>query len=104
MIDVNQTNRHGTSGVYLAARWGHTGVVRKLLQLGADVNGPGYQYGGPLQAAAFSGHEDIVRALLDSGATFSSTEKGEYSSPLHAALANGHDNIAEILIDSGLQL
>ncbi|GLA12779.1 hypothetical protein AnigIFM62618_008735 [Aspergillus niger] len=104
MIDVNQTNRHGTSGVYLAARWGHTGVVRKLLQLGADVNGPGYQYGGPLQAAAFSGHEDIVRILLDSGATFSSTEKGEYSSPLHAALANGHDNIAEILIDSGLQL
>ncbi|GLA39989.1 hypothetical protein AnigIFM63309_007593 [Aspergillus niger] len=104
MIDVNQTNRHGTSGVYLAARWGHTGVVRKLLQLGADVNGPGYQYGSPLQAAAFSGHEDIVRILLDSGATFSPTEKGEYSSPLHAALANGHDNIAEVLIDSGLQL
>ncbi|GKZ38746.1 hypothetical protein AbraIFM66950_011182 [Aspergillus brasiliensis] len=104
MIDVNQTNKHGTSGVYLAARWGHAEVVRKLLHLGVGVNGPGYQYGSPLQAASFSGHEDVVKILLDHGATFSPTEKGEYSSPLHAALAGAHDNIARILIDSDRQL
>ncbi|GLA81291.1 hypothetical protein AtubIFM56815_004934 [Aspergillus tubingensis] len=104
MIDVNQTNIHGTSGVYLAARWGYTEVVRKLLQLGADANGPGYQYGSPLQAASFGGHKDIVKILLDRGVTAPPTEQGEYSSPLQAALASGHDDIAEILIDSGLHL
>ncbi|GLA57796.1 hypothetical protein AtubIFM55763_003038 [Aspergillus tubingensis] len=104
MIDVNQTNRHGTSGMYLAARWGYTEVVRKLLQLGADVNGPGYQYGSPLQAASFGGHIDIVKILLDRGVTAPPTEQGEYSSPLQAALASGHDDIAEILIDSGPHL
>ncbi|BCS16312.1 hypothetical protein ALUC_80519A [Aspergillus luchuensis] len=104
IIDVNQTNRHGTSGLYLAARWGYSEVVRKLLQLGADVNGPGYQYGSPLQAASFGGHKDVVKILLDRGVTAPPTEQGEYSSPLQAALASGHDNIAGILIDSGPHL
>lgn len=103
-LDVNQLNKHDTSGLYLAARWGHTGVVRSLLHLGAAVDAPGHQYGTPLQAASFGGHEEIVRVLLEQGACVSATDNGEYSSPLHAALASDHGHVAETLIDCGLQL
>ncbi|KAJ9263916.1 hypothetical protein DTO212C5_7334 [Paecilomyces variotii] len=102
-LDVNQRNKHNTSGLYLAARWGHADVVWKLIGLGAAVDAIGSQYGNALQAACFAGHEEIVRALLDSGASFSPGDKGEYSSPLQAALANGHNYVAQILIDAGFQ-
>lgn len=103
-LDVNQLNKYDTSGLYLAARWGHTELVRTLLRLGAAVDAPGHQYGKPLQAASFGGHEEIVRVLLEQGASFSATDNGEYSSPLHAALASDHGHVAETLIDCGLQL
>ncbi|KAJ9245760.1 hypothetical protein DTO169E5_479 [Paecilomyces variotii] len=102
-VDVNQSNKHNTSGLYLAARWGHADVVRKLIGLGAAVNALGSQYGYALQAASFAGHEEIVKVLLDSGASLYPGDKGEYSSPLQAALANGHNNVAQILIDAGFQ-
>ena len=103
-LDVNQLNKHDTSALYLAARWGHTEVVRTLLHLRAAVDAPGHQYGTPLQAASFGGHEEIVRLLLEQGACVSATDNGEYSSPLHAALASDHGHVAESLIDCGLQL
>ncbi|KAJ9360367.1 hypothetical protein DTO027B9_1351 [Paecilomyces variotii] len=102
-LDVNQRNKHNTSGLYLAARCGHADVVRKLIGMGAAVNALGSQYGNALQAASFAGHEEVVKVLLDSGASFSPGDKGEYSSPLQAALANGHNYIAQILIDAGFQ-
>ncbi|KAJ9255993.1 hypothetical protein DTO195F2_6041 [Paecilomyces variotii] len=102
-VDVNQSNKHNTSGLYLAARWGHADVVRKLIGLGAAVNALGSQYGYALQAASFAGHEEIVKVLLDSGASLYPGDKGEYSSPLQAALANGHNNVAQILIDAGFR-
>ncbi|KAJ9306207.1 hypothetical protein DTO217A2_4323 [Paecilomyces variotii] len=102
-LDVNQRNKHNTSGLYLAARWGHADMVRKLIGLGAAVNALGSQYGNALQAASFAGHAEVVKVLLDSGASFSPGDKGEYSSPLQAALANGHNHVAQILIDAGFK-
>ncbi|KAJ6021157.1 ankyrin repeat-containing domain protein [Penicillium herquei] len=102
-IDLEQLNKHNTSGLYLAARWGHTEVARKLLELGASVNAPGNQYGNALQAAYFRGQGEIVKMLLQQGASFPPTAKNEYSSPFQAALASGHDHVAQALIDGGLQ-
>lgn len=102
-LDVHQRNKNDNCGLYLASRFGHTDVVRKLIGLGAAVNALGSQYGNALQAASFAGHEEIVKVLLDSGASFSPGDKGEYSSPLQAALADGHNHVAQILIDGGFQ-
>lgn len=103
-FDLNQVNKNGTSGLYLAARRGHSKVVRKLLQLGASVDAPGNQYGNAIQAACFGGHDEIVKILLEEGVSCSSTVKSEYSSPLQAALATGHVHVAQTLIDAGTQL
>ncbi|KAJ5611907.1 ankyrin repeat-containing domain protein [Penicillium herquei] len=102
-LNLEQLNKHNTSGLYLASRWGHTQVARKLLHLGASVDAQGNQYGNALQAACFSGQEDVVKILLQQGASFPQTGQGEYSSPFQAALASGHDHVAQALIDGGLQ-
>lgn len=101
-LDLDQKNKRNTCGLYLAARCGHNEVVRKLLDLGADINATGYQYGTALHAASFGGHQGIVNLLLDLGAR-SSTDEGEFSSPLQAALANGHDAVSNALLDAGFQ-
>jgi ankyrin repeat protein len=109
VMDVNQSNRHRTSALYLSARWGHIAITRRLLELGAAVDAPGSQYGSALQAASFAGYEEIVQILLEKGASFSPAEpslagKAEYSSPLQAALANGHGRVAKLFIDQGCTL
>lgn len=100
-LNLEQRNKHDTSGLYLAARMGHTKVVAELLNQGVGVDSPGYQYGTALQAAAFAGHNDVVKLLLESGASTASA--GEFSSPLQGALANGHRSTAEIMLDSNFQ-
>lgn len=100
VLDWTHRNKHGTSGLYLAARWGHARLVVELLNRGVDVNSPGHQYGTALQAASFAGHEDIVKILLDRDASFS--DSGEFSSPLQAALANNHESIAQTILDRGI--
>jgi ankyrin repeat protein len=44
---------------------GHDGIVRLLLQLGADVNAQGGGYGNALLAASAEGNEEIVKLLID---------------------------------------
>lgn len=95
-LDVNQLNKHDTSGLYLAARWGHAEVVRTLLRLGAAADAPGHQYGTPLQAASFGAHEEIVRVLLEHGAFISVTENGEYGI---SCLITCHQCCARVLLD-----
>ncbi|KAL9616329.1 MAG: hypothetical protein Q9160_008792 [Pyrenula sp. 1 TL-2023] len=100
-LNLEQRNEYDTSGLYLAARWGHTKVVAALLSLGVDVDSPGFQYGTALHAAAFAGHDDVVKLLLDSGASMSSA--GEFPSPLKRALANGNASTADNMLDCNFQ-
>lgn len=69
-MDVNQSNKHDTSALYLSARWGHAAIIRRLLDLGAAADAPGTQYGTALQAASFAGYGEIVKLLLENGASF----------------------------------
>ncbi|RDH39372.1 ankyrin repeat-containing domain protein [Aspergillus welwitschiae] len=103
-LDVNQTNKDGSSGLYLAARGGHIMVVQKLLDMGANIDAPGFQYGDALQAACLGGWTEIVQLLINHGATSSVPRRGEYSSPLQAALAGDNNPIAEVLLNAGVKL
>ncbi|GLA47313.1 hypothetical protein AnigIFM63604_001510 [Aspergillus niger] len=103
-LDVNQTNKDGSSGLYLAARGGHIMVVQKLLDMGANIDAPGFQYGDALQAACFGGWTEIVQLLINHGASSSVLRRGEYSSPLQAALASDNKSVAEVLLNAGVKL
>jgi len=65
--DVQATDFHGNTALTWAAKRGHEGVVRLLLERkDVDANTPDTKYGRtPLSWAAENGHEGIVRMLLE---------------------------------------
>eukprot|EP00945_MAST-04E_sp_MAST-4E-sp1_P002273 g2273.t1 len=54
------------SMLHSAARWGHTEIVKLLLERGADQKSLNKNKDTPLHAAALNGHVDVVRILMNS--------------------------------------
>jgi len=71
------------------------------LEKGANVNaGDKYDGSTALMDAAGSGHQEVVRVLLDNGANVNA--KREYgATALKIARAKGHKEIAELLKSHG---
>jgi hypothetical protein len=69
-----------------AAMSGDTAEVRRLVRSGENVDGHGG--GGPLHAAARTGHAETAKALLELGATANGGEPRW--TPLHTAAQYGH--------------
>ena len=95
----NQFNDHGASSLYLAARWGQIDVAKYCLERGMDVNVSGGLFGSALQAASFSGHIEIVKLLLENGA--SALRGGEYPDAIEAAIIKGNREVAGLLLQTG---
>jgi ankyrin repeat protein len=91
--------------VALAAVFGHLPVARYLAKHGAVVDAPATNGSGynALTGAVTSGHTEIVRWLLESGAN-PNYRYGPGYSPLLAAAANGHLEIVRLLLDHGADL
>lgn len=105
-------------------------VVRILLEHGADVNANEGYLGSALQKAAGANADNIVRILLDQGATDIGTalqnaagsnhdkiiltlleygadinyQGGYYGTALQAACASGHESTVRLLLDSGAKI
>jgi hypothetical protein len=87
--------------LHVAASLGKLEIVKRLVELGADVNARGGIAGGtPLHEAASDGHLDIVRYLLSQRAEMDVSEPER--NPLFGAIHGGHTVIAKLLIDSGI--
>ena len=70
--------------LYYASLAGLHGLVKVLLDNGADVNPQGRGYRNALQAASSGGHEVVVRLLLEHGAD-ANVQGGLYKNALYAA-------------------
>lgn len=89
------------SFLHVAAAHGKLDIVKRLVELGADVNAyGGITRSGSLNQAASRGYLEIVRYLLSCGAKLdvSSPEKN----PLFSAIHGGHMDIVKLLMDSGI--
>ncbi|QBE61900.1 ankyrin repeat domain-containing protein [Pseudoduganella lutea] len=95
----------------MAARMGHAGIVRALLELGADaarVNGP--MKATAAHEAAYFGHADVLRVLaspLHEGAAVVDIDaRGQYNgmTALHDAVWHGHLDAARALVRAGARL
>jgi ankyrin repeat protein len=94
--------KHGYEFKAVATPQGYEGVVKLLLNKGADVNAQIGKHGNgnALQAAASQGDEAVVKLLLNNGANVNA-QGGKHSNALQAASARGHEAVVELLLDKG---
>ncbi|KAF2793076.1 hypothetical protein K505DRAFT_306450 [Melanomma pulvis-pyrius CBS 109.77] len=89
--------------LYSASQTGLADVVRRLvLELGADINAQGGEYGNALQAASFNGYLDVAQFLflVEKGANVNA-QGGRYGNALQAASVNGYLDVAQFLVEKG---
>jgi uncharacterized protein len=88
--------------VFAAAATGRTGDLRIALQDPAAVNAYAYDGWTPLHLAAFFGHLDAARMLVEAGADVGAVSRnGLGNTPLHAATAGKHGDLALLLLTAG---
>jgi ankyrin repeat protein len=98
--DVNAPGNPGSPPPLVeAARYGHVGVIRLLMEWGADIDGG---FGGitPLMEAARHGQTETVTLLLEHGAD---VHRGasDRSTALHWAALSGNPRTVRILLEAG---
>ena len=76
----------GATPLWLASAAGHVAEVKHLLQIGTVVNQPTPDGRSPLLAAALKGHAEVVRLLLEGGASLIQDDW----TPLFLANNEGH--------------
>jgi ankyrin repeat protein len=69
--DVNARDRHGQTGLMLAAHGGHRDVVETLIAHGANLNVTAKFGLSALMLAVVAGYEEIARLLVRAGAELS---------------------------------
>ena len=89
--------------VFEAAALGDTTRLRELLDADPELAGAWSSDGfTPLHLAAFFGHEEGARMLLEHGADVGAVARNTMAvEPLHSAAAAGQAGIAQALLDAG---
>jgi ankyrin repeat protein len=92
-----------TTDIFDASAVGLVGRASELVganpELVDAINVDGFR---PLQLAAFFGHAQVVRVLLDAGASVSArSTNGMALQALHSAAASGHIGIVSMLLEAG---
>ena len=88
---------------YIACAVGAVDLCLEMLASGADPNLRTASMDiidTPLHAAAWNGHEAVVRLLIESGARVDDRDSGGHT-PLHSAACQGRSGVCRILLDAG---
>lgn len=90
---------------------GSTKAVQNLITYGADkhlslkrfLDATNKDGSTPLLLACYVGHVDVVRCLLQHGASVHTTNQAGWT-PLHGAASGGHLEVARMLVDHGANI
>lgn len=91
------------TALWMACLGGHIGIVRFLIERGAEVNHSTLTSSTPLRAASFNGHTEVVRYLLANGANVNQKNQ-DGNTCVMVACWNGHLGTFALLRNSGAEL
>jgi len=100
--EVNQQDCGGSTPLAWAARNGHEGVVKLLLERrNIDANRPDVYDRTPLVWAAIEGHEGVVKILLELKNVDPNRPDKDGEGPLGWAAICGHEGVVKLLLERG---
>lgn len=104
-VDWTAEDDDSNNALHLAARKGHTAVVRSLLDKDETnlIRARNQVLWTPLDYAAFEGHKAVVELLIDRKAEVDSKDKYRQT-PLHLAAKRGHVSVVLTLLKHGADL
>ncbi|XP_054464536.1 ankyrin repeat and SAM domain-containing protein 1A-like isoform X5 [Anoplopoma fimbria] len=100
---INAKNNDNETPLHCAAQYGHTQVVRLLLEELTDPTMRNNKFETPLDLAALYGRLEVVKLLLSAHPNLLSCNTKKHT-PLHLASRNGHLSVVEVLLDAGMDI
>jgi ankyrin repeat protein len=98
--NILKQNMYGDTAVGIAALSGHLSIVRRLVDAGANLGGRGWN---PLHYAAFNGHTDTLRFLLERRAPIDAWAPNRQTA-LMLATKNGHLEVVRLLTEANANM
>uniref|UniRef100_A0A3Q1JBU0 Ankyrin repeat and sterile alpha motif domain containing 1A n=1 Tax=Anabas testudineus TaxID=64144 RepID=A0A3Q1JBU0_ANATE len=100
---INAKNNDNETPLHCAAQYGHSQVVRLLLEELTDPTMRNNKFETPLDLAALYGRLEVVKLLLNAHPNLLSCNTKKHT-PLHLASRNGHLSVVEVLLDAGMDI
>uniref|UniRef100_A0A8C2AL13 Ankyrin repeat and sterile alpha motif domain containing 1B n=1 Tax=Cyprinus carpio TaxID=7962 RepID=A0A8C2AL13_CYPCA len=100
---VNEQNHEKETALHCAAQYGHSEVVRVLLQELTDPSMRNSRGETPLDLAALYGRLQVVRLLLTAHPNLMSCNTRKHT-PLHLAARNGHHTTVQVLLETDMDV
>ncbi|XP_025757107.1 ankyrin repeat and SAM domain-containing protein 1A isoform X6 [Oreochromis niloticus] len=100
---INAKNNDNETPLHCAAQYGHSQVVRLLLEELTDPTMRNNKFETPLDLAALYGRLEVVKLLLSAHPNLLSCNTKKHT-PLHLASRNGHLPVVEVLLDAGMDI
>lgn len=94
---LHSTDRHGKTGLHIAATYGHYQMMEVLIGQGADINGTDKNGWTPLHCCAKAGFLDVVKLLTTAGAS-PKVETNYGCAPIWFAASEGHNDVLKFLM------
>lgn len=98
-----QQNNDNETPLHCAAQYGHSQVVRLLLEELTDPTMRNNKFETPLDLAALYGRLEVVKLLLSAHPNLLSCNTKKHT-PLHLASRNGHLPVVQVLLDAGMDI
>lgn len=103
LLTLLQQNNDNETPLHCAAQYGHSRVVRLLLEELTDPTMRNNKFETPLDLAALYGRLEVVKLLLSAHPNLLSCNTKKHT-PLHLASRNGHLSVVEVLLDAGMDI
>jgi hypothetical protein len=102
---VNSRDEAGKTALHWAAHGGQLGIVKVLVEAGADVNaGDQFTKKTPLQEAATKNHIEVARYLIDHKADVNAINSWKVNALHSATYGEGRKPLVELLIAKGAKV